>query len=328
MRQRLLTIYAVLAIVNGGAWIWAFLAFAEKPLMMGVAVVAYGLGLRHAMDADHIAAIDNVTRKLMRDGRRPVSVGFFFALGHSSVVGLMTILVASLAVALGSFEQYGKVGGRLSAATSMVFFVFVVAMNLGILRALHADYRRVRAGRVAGHGSGDVLAHQGLLARLLRPAFRLITRSWHMFPLGALFGLGFETATEVTIFGVSAAQAANGLPLSAVLVLPALFAAGMMLMDTTDGVLMLGVYDWASQKPMRRIYYNMTITLVSVAVALLIGAVQLANLLRDRMDGDGAASHLAQLLEGNMNTLGIAVVVILLASWLLSWTVHRFRKPG
>jgi high-affinity nickel-transport protein len=295
--------------------------------MLGVALVVYGLGLRHAVDADHIAAIDNVTRKLMQSGQRPVGVGLFFALGHSTIVVLVSVAVAGLASLVVRFEALGEVGGVISTGVSALFLIAVAVMNITIFVPLYRSFRRMRAGAPYVEEDLDILLNsRGLLARLLRPLFQLVTRSWHMAPLGFLFGLGFDTATEVAMFGVAGAQAANGLSIGAVLVFPALFAAGMMLVDTTDGVLMLGAYDWAFVKPMRKLYYNMTITLISILVAVLIGGLEGLNLAADALELKGPFWAAVAKLGGDMNTLGFAIIGLFLASWLVSFCLYRALK--
>lgn len=327
LRRRLTGVFGVLGALNLGAWIWAAVAFHDRPVLLGVALVIYGLGLRHAVDADHIAAIDNVTRKLMQDGQRPVSVGFFFALGHSSLVVLVTAAVAGLTTALGHFQGWREIGGMVSTTVSAFFLLAIAVMNIVIFRTIHRSYRRLRQGEAYVEEDLDILLNnRGFLSRLLRPLFRLITKSWHMFPLGFLFGLGFDTATEVAMFGVSAAQVAKGVPFGAILVFPVLFAAGMSLVDTADGVLMLGAYDWAFVKPMRKLYYNMTITLISVAVAVLIGGVEALGLIRSRLDLTGGAWEIVRALADNMNRLGLCVIGLFVVSWLASFAVYRAKN--
>lgn len=326
-RRRLTAVYLVLAILNVGAWGWALLAFHDHPVLLGVALVTYGLGLRHAVDADHIAAIDNVTRKLMQTGQRPVAVGFFFAIGHASVVILTTAAVAGAAAWLATFRAWQTVGGLVSTSVSAFFLLAVAAMNLAIFVDVHARYRRLRAGDAGGLDDLDVLlGGRGLLSRLMRPLFALITRGWQMFGLGLLFGLGFDTATEVAVFGVSATQASHGLPLATVMIFPLLFTAGMALVDTTDGVLMLGAYDWAFVKPVRKLYYNMVITLVSAAVAVLIGGAEALALLQKAFRLDGPSWSLISAVTDNMNMLGIATIVLFLGSWLVSMAVYKLKR--
>jgi high-affinity nickel-transport protein len=223
LRTAVVGIYVILTAATLAAWAWAFASFHAHPVLLGTALLAYGFGLRHAVDADHIAAIDNVTRKLMQEGQRPVAVGLFFSLGHSTVVVLLSALVALTANALQTrFETFKEVGGVIGTSVSAFFLLLVAIMNLCILIGTHRVFRQVRAGEPYREEDLDMLlAKGGLLARLLRPLFRLIRRSWHMYPLGFLFGLGFDTATEVALLGISATEASKGLPISSVLIFPA-----------------------------------------------------------------------------------------------------------
>ena len=274
-------VFGGLALAQALAWLWAFAAFRQTPVLLGTALLAYGLGLRHAVDADHIAAIDNVTRRLMQDGTRPVCVGLYFSLGHSTVV-----IAASAAIALAAerfgpqLEVWHAVGGLVGTLVSIGFLFAIAVMNLAVLLSLRGVSRRVRAGETVDDDQlGAMLSGGGLIARLVRPLFGMIGRSWHMYPLGVLFGLGFDTATEVALLGLSATEASHRLPFLCVMVFPALFTVGMALVDTADGVLMLGAYGWAFVQPLRRLTYNMVITLVSVLVALLVGGLEAMGLL-------------------------------------------------
>jgi high-affinity nickel-transport protein len=326
-RGRLAAIYGLLALLNVGGWLWAFAAFRDEPAALGIALLVYGLGMRHAVDADHIAAIDNVTRKLMQMRQRPVSVGFFFALGHSTVVILVAGAVAMAATFLNRVNAFHAIGGVVSTGVSALFLLAIAAMNIAIFISIFRSYRRVRAGGSYVEEDLDILlANRGFLSRLFRPLFRLVTRSWHMFPLGFLFGLGFDTATEVTMFGVSAAQASKGTSFLAILVFPVLFAAGMSLIDTTDGVMMLGAYEWAFVKPMRKLYYNMTITLVSILVALLIGGIEALGLIGGQFSLEGWFWEAIGTLNENFNNLGFAIVGIFLAAWVLSYVLYKFAR--
>ena len=327
LRRRVTGIYAALAVLNVGAWIWAFVAFHGQPLLLSTGLLAYGFGLRHAVDADHIAAIDNVTRKLMQEGRRPVSVGFYFALGHSAVVLLVAAGVAATAAAMqGRFESWKGVGGIVSTSASALFLFLIAAMNIVILRGVWRAFRQVRQGGGYDPHDLDVLLNgRGLLARLFRPVFRLVSQSWHMLPMGFLLGLGFDTATEVSLLGISSAEAAKGVSLWSVLVFPVLFAAGMSLVDTTDGILMLGAYEWAFVRPIRKLYYNLTITLVSVAVALLIGGIEALGLLVDQLDLKGPAWDAVGHLNDNLNELGFAIIGVFVVSWALSILIYRLK---
>jgi high-affinity nickel-transport protein len=326
-KARLVAIYCVLAVLNIGAWIWAFVAFHDKPVLLGVALVIYGLGLRHAVDADHIAAIDNVTRKLMQMKQRPVAVGFFFAMGHSAIVVFVAGMVAAAASMLAGFQSLQAAGGTISIAVSALFLFAIAAMNILIFVSIYKSYRRVRAGATYVEEDLDVLLNnRGFLARIFRPLFKLVTKSWHMFPLGFLFGLGFDTATEIAMFGVSAAQAAKGVPFAAIMVFPVLFAAGMSLIDTTDGVMMLGAYDWAFVKPMRKLYYNLTITLVSVVVAVLIGGIEVLGLLADQLKLKGGFWDVIGSLNDHFNDLGFAIIGIFILAWVVSYAVYKAKR--
>jgi high-affinity nickel-transport protein len=299
MRTSLFALFGLLGIANLAAWGVAFVVFHGQPLLLGTALLAWSFGLRHAVDADHIAAIDNVTRKLRQDGRRPLTVGLFFALGHSTVVMLAAAAVAATASLLGTkFEAFRSIGGLVGTLISALFLFAIAAVNLVTFRQ---TWRAWRNG-----GDADAAFDGGLLARLCRPLFALIARPWHMFPLGFLFGLGFDTATEVSLLGLSATSAAGGLSLWAILVFPALFAAGMALVDTADGVLMLGAYDWAFVKPRRKLVYNLVLTGASVAVALLVGGLELLGL--------------------NVEGLGFVIVGFFALAWLAAWILGRHME--
>src|ERR1700722_20137402 len=261
-RTKVVGIYGILLMFNLAVWLWAIVAFHPYPLLLGTALLAYSLGLRHAVDADHIAAIDNVTRKLMHEGKRPVAVGLMFSLGHSTIVVLGSAAIAATALAL--HHRIGAVrniGGVIGTLVSALFLFGIAFVNLVVLRSVCGAFVRVRRGEPYVEEDFDLLlGNRGLLSRLFRPIFNLIQSSWHMYPLGILFGLGFDTATEIGLLGISAAEASKGLSLSSILVFPVLFAAGMSLIDSTDNVLMLGAYGWAFVKPVRKLYYNITIT--------------------------------------------------------------------
>ena len=327
LRRSVAGIYLLLILSNIAAWIWAAVVFRDQPVLLGTALLAYGFGLRHAVDADHIAAIDNVTRKLMQEGKRPVSVGLFFALGHSAVVVVVAAAVAASATALQTrFESFKDVGGVVATVVSSTFLFVIAAINLTVLIGVWRTFRHVRAGGAYEEADLDILLNQrGLLSRLFRPMFRLITRSWHMLPLGILFGLGFDTATEISVLGISGTQAAHGISIWSILVFPALFAAGMTLVDTSDGILMLGAYNWAFVKPIRKLYYNLTITSVSVVVAIVIGSIESLGLIGAQLGLSGGFWDSVGLLSGNFNTLGFIIIGLFLASWVASAMIYRFK---
>ena len=327
LRAPLIGIYSLLIVANLAVWAWALVEFRDQPVLLGTALLAYGFGLRHAVDADHIAAIDNVTRKLMQEGKRPVSVGFFFALGHSTVVLLAAAGIAVTATALSAhFDQFKSIGGVIGTLVSALFLFVIAFANLIILRSVWLTYRHVRSGgRYVDEDFDILLNNRGVLARLFRPLFRLVNTSWHMFPLGFLFGLGFDTATEVALLGISATQAAKGLSIWSIMVFPALFTAGMSLIDTTDGVLMLGAYNWAFVKPIRKLYYNLTITSVSVVVAFLIGGIEALGLIGDQLDLSGWFWDGIGSLNDNFNNLGFLIIGVFIAAWIGSIIIYRYK---
>jgi high-affinity nickel-transport protein len=327
LRAPLIGIYSLLIAANLAVWAWALVEFRDQPVLLGTALLAYGFGLRHAVDADHIAAIDNVTRKLMQEGKRPVSVGFFFALGHSTVVLLAAAGIAVTATALSAhFDQFKSIGGVIGTLVSALFLFVIAFANLIILRSVWLTYRHVRSGgRYVDEDFDILLNNRGVLARLFRPLFRLVNTSWHMFPLGFLFGLGFDTATEVALLGISATQAAKGLSIWSIMVFPALFTAGMSLIDTTDGVLMLGAYNWAFVKPIRKLYYNLTITSVSVVLAFLIGGIEALGLIGDQLDLSGWFWDGIGSLNDNFNNLGFLIIGVFIAAWIGSIIIYRYK---
>ncbi|WP_320534861.1 HoxN/HupN/NixA family nickel/cobalt transporter [Robbsia andropogonis] len=328
VRSKLFGIYGVLIAINVLAWVWALVAFHAYPVLLGTALLAYGFGLRHAVDADHIAAIDNVTRKLMQERKRPVAVGFFFSLGHSTVVVLAAVAVALTTSALqGRFDNFKEIGGIVSTLVSAFFLFALALMNFLILRGIFRAWKHVRAGGSYIDDDFDMLlANRGLIARLFRPLFRLVTHGWHMYPIGFLFGLGFDTATEISLLGIAATQAAKGLSPWAIMVFPVLFSAGMSLVDTLDGHLMLGAYGWAYEKPLRKIYYNMTITLVSIVVAVVIGGIEALGLLADQFALKGPVWNAIGSLNDNFGTLGYIIIGIFVLSWIASLIIYRMRR--
>jgi high-affinity nickel-transport protein len=329
LRRRLIAVYAVLIGGNILIWLWALVVLGDRPLLLGTALLAYTFGLRHAVDADHIAAIDNVTRKLMQQGQRPVGVGLFFSLGHSAIVVLMSIGVAFAASALTSrFDSMKEVGGVISTIASASFLFAIAFINILVLISVYRTFQAVKRGEPFAEEDFDILLNKrGFLSRIFRPLFKLVTKSWHMFAIGFLFGLGFDTATEVALFGISSAQAANGMSLATIMVFPLLFTAGMTLIDTTDGVLMLGAYGWAFMRPIRKLYYNMTITAVSVVVAVLIGGLETLNLIGDQLgltDGGGFWGAIGAIND-NFGVLGYVIIGIFVLSWVGSVVFYNLK---
>jgi nickel/cobalt transporter (NiCoT) family protein len=328
LRAKVMATYGLLLAFNAAAWFWAILAFHHFPVLLGTALLAYSLGLRHAVDADHIAAIDNVTRKLMQDGKRPVAVGLMFSLGHSTIVVVGAAALAETAFVLRHrVDAVRNIGGVIGTLVS-VFFLFAIAIvNLIVLRSIYRAFVRVRQGGPYVEEDFDLLlGNRGFLSRLFRPMFRMITRSWHMYPLGVLFGLGFDTATEIGLLGISAAEAASGLSFWSILVFPVLFAAGMSLIDTTDNILMLGAYGWAFVKPIRKLYYNMTITCVSVVVALLVGGIEALGLVAAQFNMTGRFWDTVANLNEHFGALGFFIIGLFALSWMVSLAIYKWRR--
>ncbi|RQR64265.1 HoxN/HupN/NixA family nickel/cobalt transporter [Burkholderia sp. Bp9126] len=323
--RRLLMLYAGLLAANAAVWLWAFAVLRDRPLLLGTAAIAYGLGLRHAVDADHIAAIDVATRKLMQDGQRPLTVGLFFSLGHSTIVVAATLGVALTAFALRErFDAFREVGGTIGTAVSATFLLVLACVNLAILRDVWRHYR----GGQGNAGTAHTHRRGGVVARLLRPLFRFVTKSWHMYPVGVLFGLGFDTATEIGLLAIAAAQASQGLPLYAILLFPALFMAGMTLIDSTDNVLMIHAYGWAMDDPQRKLLYNASITFVSAAVALAIGGIEAAGLLADKLALTGPVRDALDALGERFGALGYGIVALFLICWIASILFHRWQRAA
>jgi high-affinity nickel-transport protein len=299
---------------------------------VGTGITAYTLGLRHAFDADHIAAIDNTSRKLMTDGKRPVSVGFWFALGHSTVVFVLALLFSLGVKALaGQVEDDGStlhdVAGLVGPGVSGTFLYAIAALNTAVLVGIVRAFRAMRRGSFDEAELEARLDHRGLMNRVLGRFTRAIRAPWQMYPLGILFGLGFDTATEVALLFLAAGAAGAGLPWYAILCLPVLFAAGMSLLDTIDGALMTFAYGWALSRPLRKLFYNMAITGLSVAVALLIGTIEIAGVLAARLGAQG--SVLTWLAQIDMNTLGFAVIGMFTGTWVVAaavWRVGRIEE--
>jgi len=316
LRGRAACMFLALICANLAAWVWAFAAFRHAPSLLGTSVLAYGLGLRHAVDADHIAAIDNVTRKLVQDGRRPIATGLFFSLGHSTVVLLVSVVAALTAGAFGTaLAGLRAVGGVIGTAVSGSFLLTIAVANLV---ALVSTYR--------ARGGDGFRPIPGLIAPMLRRVFGLINRSWQMYPLGFLFGLGFDTASEVALLSISAVEISKGLSLSGALIFPMLFAAGMSLVDAADGVFMAEAYGWAFVKPARKRLYNIAITAISAGVAFIVGGVELFGLIGGEFDLTGAFWQGVARLNGSSVVLGFGIVAISAACWIAAAAVYRLGK--
>ncbi|MFB7949378.1 HoxN/HupN/NixA family nickel/cobalt transporter [Kitasatospora phosalacinea] len=295
----------------------------------GMGLTAYTLGMRHAFDADHIAAIDNTTRKLMGQGKRPLSVGFWFSLGHSSIVfGLCALLAFGIRSLAGQVESDDStlhdVTGLIGVSVSGTFLVLIGLINLGAFNGILKVFRRMRQGDFDEAELERQLDRRGFLNRILGRVTRAVTKPWHMYPVGLLFGLGFDTATEVSLLVLAGGAAAFSLPWYALLVLPVLFAAGMSLLDTIDGSFMNFAYEWAFSKPVRKIYYNLTVTGLSVVVALVIGVIELIGLLSEKLDVTGGPVGWIGSLD--LNLVGYVIVGLFVVTWAGAMAFWKFGR--
>jgi high-affinity nickel-transport protein len=329
VRSKIVGIYAVLLGVNAIAWGLAFVASARlhDPKFLGIGLIAYGLGLRHAVDADHIAAIDNVTRKLMQEGKRPVAVGTFFSLGHSTIVVLLSAALAAASLFVQhNLPELQATGSLIGTSISAIFLYLIAALNLVVLIDVFRTFRSVTRGGVYDAEKVEAFLDQrGFLARFFRPLFRVVRNSWVMYPIGFLFGLGFDTASEVGLLAISATTARAGVPFLFIMVFALLFTAGMTLADTTDGVMMLGAYGWAFVKPVRKLYYNLNITLISVLVAVVVGTVEVVQIVSQQLALSGPVwDFINNTLD--LGNLGFYIVAIFVLSWLISSLIYRVKR--
>ena len=328
-RARLAGLYAIIAIIHVAGWGLLLLQAHSSPALLGLGGLAYSFGLRHAFDADHIAAIDNTTRKLLQRGKKPVAVGFFFSLGHSTVVLLVALGLGFAVKAMvdGAAAEGGplrNLGGLIGTGVSGVFLLIIGALNLVILLEIIGTYRRMKRGEYDRGALAEHLVSGGVMTRLFSRLFRLIDHSWQMYPIGFVFGLGFDTASEVALLAISAGAASQGVPFAAVVALPIIFAAGMSLMDTTDGAFMAQAYGWAFSNPIRKVFYNLTVTGLSVFVALFVGGVEVAQLLIQLLKPEGRLfGAIAGLDFANM---GFIVVGAFVLAWAVSLAVFRLRR--
>jgi nickel/cobalt transporter (NiCoT) family protein len=264
-RARVAALFAILAAVTAFAWIALLAAAHQFALLLPLGVTAFVLGLRHAVDPDHIAAIDGTTRKLLRDGQKPISVGFYFSLGHSTIVFVLSVAVALFGAVLKTrFADLQNAGATVGTWISALFLLAIAGANIVVLLEILRGKPDAEDADLPG----------GFLTKMLRPALGMVKCSAHMYPVGVLFGLGFDTATEIALLGISAVSGAGGMPVAYILLLPLLFAAGMSLVDTAEGIAMLGAYGWACVQPARKVLYNLNMTLLTVTIALIVGGAE------------------------------------------------------
>jgi high-affinity nickel-transport protein len=329
-RARLGGFFGAVGVLHVVGWGLLLAYGAQHPGFLALGGLAYTFGLRHAFDADHIAAIDNTTRKLLQQGGKPVGVGFFFSLGHSTVVFLIAVALglAVKSIVQGVVNGNGElksVGGAVGTMVSGGFLVLIGIMNLVILLDIIRVYRKMSRGEYNREGLETELVAGGLMTRVFGRMFRLVEHSWHMYPIGFLFGLGFDTASEVALLAISAGAAAQGLPFTAVISLPLIFAAGMSLMDTTDGAFMSKAYSWAFASPIRKVFYNLTVTALSVFVALFVGVMELGQILIHTLGLHGGAYDAIANFDF-IGKAGYVIVGAFVAAWAGAFAIYKVRR--
>ena len=324
--RRLAGFYGFIVVLHVAGWGLYLHYAAGHPALVGLGLAAYLFGLRHAFDADHIAAVDDTVRYLLQKGRNPLGVGFYFSLGHSTIVLLLSVAIAMAAVTVREYLPALKdVGSLVGAGVSGLFLWLIGILNLLVLLDILKVWQQAKSGTHSHAHLEELLQRRGLINRLFgRRLKKLMDRSWHMYPLGLLFGLGFETASEVGLLAMTGGAAAGNLPIGAILSLPLLFAAGMCVMDTTDGVLMAKAYDWAFLNPLRKIFYNIATTSLSVAVALLIGTVELLQVFVRVLDVHGPVADV--LRDFDFGSLGYFIVGLFLFGWIASVMLWKFGR--
>jgi high-affinity nickel-transport protein len=328
-RRNVIGLYIFLIVFNIAAWIWALIAFKDNVVLLGAAILAYTFGLRHAFDPDHIAAIDTTTRKLMQRGTQPTTVGFHFSFGHSLALFLFIGVIAAWGAWGDGRKDFDLINGTAGIASTLIsaaFLILMAALNLSIARVTYATFRRLRQGGAYIEEDMEVLLNKrGFYSRIFRRLFQLVNRSWHMIPIGFLFGLGFDTATEMSLLGIAAVEMEKGIAAWGLLAFPTLFAAGMMLMDTTDSVMMVQAYGWAFRNPVRKLYYNVTITTVSALVALLIAGIEASALISEEFGLKGRVWDGANALSYHWGLIGGLVVTLFIGCWAMSMLIYRLK---
>jgi len=329
---RLSGLFGSVALLHVIGWGMMLLLVAPRyPVMLGLGGLAYAFGLRHAFDADHISAIDNTTRKLLQEGKKPLGVGFFFSLGHSTVVFLIAVALGFatqfvVSNVISANGQLKSVGGLIGTGVSGVFLLLIGIVNLIILLDILKLFRRMRAGEYDRDALEHELVAGGLLTRLFGRLFRLITHSWQMYLVGFLFGLGFDTASEISFLAISAGAAAQHIPIYALISLPLIFAAGMSLMDTADGAFMSQAYSWAFSNPVRKVFYNLTVTALSVFVALFVGLFELSQLLIQQLHLRGSVWDAIGGMD--LGVMGFVIVGAFIVTWAGALLIYRGLHLG
>lgn len=326
VRLRILVLYVGIAIASALGFVASFLIGQTYPVLAGLGVTAYVLGLRHGFDADHIAAIDNTTRKLMHERKQTATVGTWFSLGHSTVVvGMIVALTLSVRYIENQIPALESAGSVIGAAVAGIFLWLIGLMNVVIVFEIYRIFRELRSGRLDEAHLEEQLDKRGFLNRYFGRVFRLVREAWQIYPVGILFGLGFDTASEIALIAVTVVVGtSSSAPLWMILLLPFLFTCGMVLVDTTDSVVMSYAYGWAFRRPVRKVYYNLTVTVISILVAFLIGTMELLSVLVTGLGLTGGPwSALASV---DFTSIGVAIIVIFVGSWTFSVAYYRYKR--
>jgi len=324
-KLKILTVYSLIGLATVFGFVISTVVGRLSVLLAGLGIITYVFGLRHGVDADHIAAIDNTTRKLMQEGQSSFTVGMWFSLGHSTiVVALIVGLVFITRTIIGRIPVLQSAGAIIGTTVSGVFLLLIGMINMVIVFGIYRIYKQLKLGRMNHAELEALLDNRGFLNRYFRPLFKIVRKPWQIYPIGVLFGLGFDTATEVALIAISVGiGVSSNVPVWMILVLPFTFTCGMVLVDTTDGVTMRMAYGWAFLNPIRKIYYNLTVTVISVLVALVIGLVELLQVVAGELRLSGAFWN--WLMGLDFESIGFGIIVIFLASWLISTAIWKFR---
>ena len=325
VKLKIVTVYSLIGLATFLGFLASTIVGRLSVLLAGLGIITYVFGLRHGVDADHIAAIDNTTRKLMQENQSPFTVGMWFSLGHSTiVVALIVGLVFVTRTIIGHIPVLQSAGAIIGTTVSGVFLLLIGAVNMVIVFGIYRIYKELKRGKMNQGDLETLLDNRGFLNRYFRPLFKIVRKPWQIYPIGVLFGLGFDTATEVALIAISVGiGVSSNVPVWMILVLPFTFTCGMVLVDTTDGVTMRMAYGWAFLNPIRKIYYNLTVTVISVLVALVIGSVELLQVMAEELRLTGAFWN--WLIDLDFESIGFGIIVIFLASWLVSTAIWKFR---
>jgi high-affinity nickel-transport protein len=323
---KIVVVYSLIGLATIVAFVMSAVVSRLSVLLAGLGIIAYVFGLRHGVDADHIAAIDNTTRKLMQQNQSPFTVGMWFSLGHSTIViGLIVALVLATRTVIGHIPALQSAGAMIGTTVSGIFLWLMGIVNLMIALGIYRIFNELKRGKLDQAELENLLEKRGFLKRYFRPLFSIVKKPWQIYPIGILFGLGFDTATEIALISISVGiGVSSSVPVWMILVLPFMFTCGMVLIDTTDGLTIRAAYGWAFLDPLRKIYYNLTVTVISVLVALAIGTLELLQVIANESNLMGPFWD--QLSSLDFETIGFGIIIIFLVSWLVSVAVWKFRR--